>query len=96
LQACWIPGTRDVVNGIEVDPAEDDSSDHVAESLRIAFDKDPFIDASQIGFSVSDFVVTLTGFVPTKIESKRAESDAWCLLGVNDVINEIKVAGRPD
>lgn len=96
LLAWWIPGTRDVVNGIEVYPPEDDSSDHVAESLRIAFDKNPFIDANQIGFSVSEFVVTLTGFVPTEIERERAESDAWCLLGVNDVINEIKVMGRDD
>jgi len=96
LLAWWIPGTRDVVNGIEVEPPEDDSSDHVAEALRIAYDKDPFIDANQIGVSVSGFVVTLTGFVPTEIERERAESDAWCLLGVNDVINEIKVAGHPD
>ena len=96
MLAWWIPGTRDVVNGIEVDPPEDDSPDHVAEALRIAFDKDPFIDANQIAVRVSGFVVTLTGFVPREIERERAESDAWCLQGVNDVVNEIKVAGRPD
>jgi osmotically-inducible protein OsmY len=96
LLAWWIPGTRDVVNGIEVDPPEDDSPDHVAEALRIAFDKDPFIDANRIAVRVSGFVVTLTGFVPREIERERAESDAWCLQGVNDVVNEIKVAGRPD
>lgn len=96
LLAWWIPGTRDVVNGIEVDPPEDDSPDHVAEALRIAFDKDPFIDANRIAVRVSGFVVTLAGFVPREIERERAESDAWCLQGVNDVVNEIKVAGRPD
>jgi osmotically-inducible protein OsmY len=30
--------------------------------------------------------------VPTETERERAEDDAWCIFGVDDVVNEIKVA----
>ncbi len=92
--AWWVPGTRDVVNGIAVDPPEDDSADHVAEAVHIVLERDPFVEASQIGVSVAGRVVKLTGLVPTETERGRAEDDAWCIFGVDDVINEIKVAPR--
>lgn len=90
--AWWIPGTRDVVNGIVVEPAEDDGPDHIAEALRVVLEKDPFVDAGQIRASVDGCVVRLRGLVPTETERERAEDDAWCIFGVDDVINEIKVA----
>lgn len=94
VMAWWVPGTRDVVNGIVVDPPEDDGPDHIAEAVRIALEKDPFVEASQIGVGVSGRAVTLTGLVPTETECRRAEDDAWCIFGVDDVINKIKVASE--
>ena len=90
--AWWIPGTRDVVNGIVVDPPEDDGPDHIAEAVRIVLEKDPFVDAGQVHTTVTGRVVRLTGLVPTETERERAEDDAWCVFGVDDVVNEIKVA----
>jgi osmotically-inducible protein OsmY len=90
--AWWVPGTRDVINGIVVDPPEDDSADHIVEAVRIALEKDPFVDAGQVRASAAECVVKLSGFVPTETERERAEDDAWCVFGVNDVVNEIKVA----
>ena len=90
--AWWIPGTRDVINGIVVDPPEDDGPDHIAEAVHIALEKDPFVDAAQVRASVTGCVVRLTGLVPTETERERAEDDAWCVFGVDDVVNEIKVA----
>jgi osmotically-inducible protein OsmY len=92
VMAWWIPGTRDVVNGIAVEPPEDDSPDHIAEAVRIALEKDPFVDASQVRVTVIGCIVRLTGLVATETERERAEDDAWCIFGVDDVKNEIKVA----
>jgi osmotically-inducible protein OsmY len=90
--AWWVPGTRDVVNGIAVEPPEDDSPDHIVEAVRIALEKDPFVDAGQVRATATGCVVRLTGFVPTETERERAEDDAWCIFGVDDVKNEITVA----
>ena len=40
-------GCRDVVNGIIVDPPEEDAPIQIEEAVRIALDKDPLVDASQ-------------------------------------------------
>lgn len=90
--AWWVPGTRDVVNGIAVEPPEDDSADHIVEAVRIALEKDPFVDAGQVRVAATGSVVQLRGFVPTETECERAEDDAWCIFGVDDVVNEIRVA----
>jgi osmotically-inducible protein OsmY len=91
VMAWWIPGTRDVINGIVVDPPEDDSPDHIVEAMRIVLEKDPFVDAGQVRVTATGRVVRLEGFVPTATERERAEDDAWCIFGVDDVVNEIRV-----
>ncbi len=90
--AWWVPGTRDVINGIVVEPPEDDNPDHIVEAVRIALEKDPFVDAGQVRVTATGCVVRLTGFVPTDAERERAEDDAWSIFGVDDVKNEINVA----
>jgi osmotically-inducible protein OsmY len=62
------------------------------EAVRIALEKDPFVDAGQVRVTASGRVVHLTGLVPTEIERERAEDDAWCIFGVDNVINDVKVA----
>ncbi len=87
--AWWTPGCRDVINGMQVTPPEADSDDEIADALRLVLEKDPLIHADQIGIRVRNRIVTLTGLVGNKEEKKMAELDAWYLLGVNKVVNNI-------
>ncbi len=91
LLAWWVPGSRDVVNGIGVTPPEDDSDDEIAEAVTLALEKDPFVNASQIRVGVRRSVVTLAGIVPTDAEREMAEFDAWYVFGVDRVANHIEV-----
>jgi osmotically-inducible protein OsmY len=87
--AWWVPGSRDVVNGLTVDPPEEDGPIQIEEAVRIALDKDPLVDASQIRAGVRGRTVRLTGWVPSASSRDAAEWDAWYVFGVDDVINEI-------
>jgi osmotically-inducible protein OsmY len=89
--AWWVPGSRDVVNGIVVDPPEDDSDEMMAEAVRLVLDKDPFVDVSQVRIAARNAAVTLHGLVRTEAERRMAESDAWYVFGVDKVINLIEV-----
>jgi osmotically-inducible protein OsmY len=89
--AWWARGCRDVVNLLEVKPAEDDADEEVIDALRLALETDPLVHADQIAIDSRNFVVTLKGFVATEEERRHAELDAWYLHGVTRVINEIEV-----
>lgn len=89
--AWWVPGTRDVVNGIAVEPPEEDQPGTIEEAVRVILEKDPFVNASQIRVGVRNTVVRLTGLVPSEDERLAAERDAWSTFAVDNVINEIKV-----
>ena len=88
--AWWVPGVRDVVNGITVDPPEEDAPIQIEEAVRIALDKDPLFDAAQIRAGVRGRTVRLTGWVQSAAARDAAEWDAWYVFGVDDVINEIE------
>ena len=90
--AWWVPGSRDVINGMAVAESESDSPQSIEEGVRIALQKDPFVNASQIRVGVRHRVVRLTGLVPSEAERDMAERDAWYVFGVDDVINEILVS----
>lgn len=87
----WVPGVRDVFNGIEVEPPEEDSPDLIAEAVRAVLERDPFVNAIQINIEVLGTSVRLTGLVPSMTERRAAERDAWCIFGVDNVINEIEI-----
>jgi len=89
--AWWTPGCRNVVNGLEVMPPEEDNDDEVSDALRLVLEKDPLVHADQIRASVSNCVVTLEGLVGDEEEKKMAELDAWYLFAVDKVINRIEV-----
>ena len=89
--AWWVPGSRDVVNGLAVEPLEEDSDDEITEAVRVALEKDPFVDAGQIRVATANRVVTLAGLVPTDAERDMAEFDAWYVFGVDRVTNRIAV-----
>lgn len=90
--AWWVPGTRDVVNGLEVAPPEPDSAGEITDAVRLALEKDPLLDADGIQVGARGAVVTLTGRVPSEEQRDMAEDDAWFVFGVDEVVNRIAVS----
>ena len=89
--AWWVPGVRDVVNGLEVTPPEEDAPIRIEEAVRVVLDRNPLLDAGQIRVGVRLRTVRLTGYLRSEPLRQMAERDAWCVFGVDDVINEIEV-----
>jgi len=89
--AWWVPGVRDVVNGLEVVPPEEDDDGEITDAVRIALEKDPLVDAGEVGVSTRSAVVTLGGVVPCETQRRAAERDAWGVFGVDGVQNQIQV-----
>jgi osmotically-inducible protein OsmY len=90
--AWWVPGSRDVVNGLAVEPDEEDNEQEILDGLRLVLEKDALVDAAQIRPSCKGAVVTLDGFVASHSERGAAEFDAWALFGVDEVVNRIAVS----
>lgn len=86
--AWWVPGSRDVINGLEVDPPEEDTDDELRDAVRLVLEKDPFVDATSIQARAKNGVVTLHGAVPRESEKQMAEHDVWYIFGVDDVRSE--------
>jgi osmotically-inducible protein OsmY len=89
----WVPGSRDVINGLGVAPPEVDSDFEIVDAVRLVLERDPFIDADQLRVGAKHAVVALDGLVPTQSERQMAEHDAWYVFGVEDVLNQIVVKG---
>lgn len=85
--AWLVPGSRDVVNGLEVVPAQEDHDDEITDAVRLVLQKNPFVDASQIAISTHNSVVTLEDSVRNQTEQQMAECDGWYVFGVDNVIN---------
>lgn len=91
--AWWVPGSRDVVNGIEVWSDTEENDEELVDLIRIVLEKDPLVNASQITVRSKEGVVTLEGAVQTPNNRRAAESDVWYVLGVNEVVNSLVVTG---
>lgn len=89
--AWWVPGSRDVVNGLGVSPPEEDNDDEITDAVRLVLEKDPFVNADQLRVTTHDAIVTLDGIVPTESERDMAEHDAWYVFGVENVVDRIMV-----
>ncbi|MDD2272213.1 MAG: BON domain-containing protein [Desulfuromonadaceae bacterium] len=90
--AWWVPGSRDVVNGLEVSPPQEDNDDEVVDAVRLALEKDPFVDAAQISVGCRGYHVTLEGLVKNETQRQMAEADAWYVFRVDRVVNLIQTA----
>lgn len=88
--AWWVPGTRDVINGIVAASDESDGPDRIADAVRVVLEEDPYIDAAQVKVGVRLRTVRLTGMLPSAEQARMAENDAWYVFGVDDVLNEIE------
>lgn len=89
--AWWVPGSRDVVNGLAVTPEQADNDFEMADAVRLTVEKDPYVNASQIRVGARGGVIRLQGLVPTESEKEMAEADAWYVFGVDNVVNELEV-----
>jgi len=90
--AWWVPGCRDVVNALEVQPPEQDNDDEVSDALSLVLEMDPMIPhPEQIRILTRNYVVTLEGLVGSEAEKNRAEQDAWGLFAVDRVVNHLAV-----
>jgi osmotically-inducible protein OsmY len=89
--AWWVPGSRDVINGIGVTPPEEDNDDEITDALRLVLEKDPFVNPHQVRVTTNKGVVTLEGLVSSEAERDMAEHDAWYVFGVEDVVNRLAV-----
>ena len=87
--AWWLPGTRDVINLLLVDPPEEDNDGEIVDAVRLILETDRLVDASAIHVESSDRVVRLTGAVPNAGQARLAEHDAWYTDGVRDVHNAL-------
>ena len=91
--AWWTPGRRDVINALEVRPAYEDRDDEVAEVMRLVLDADPELDSDLIRAGCAGKIVTLEGSVPSELQKRRAELDAWSLFAIKGVVNRLQVNG---
>ena len=91
MLAWWIPGVRDVVNGLEVVPGEEDDDSEITDAVRLALEMDPLVDADEVAVSTRQAVVTLRGVVRSDVQRRAAERDAWCVFGVDGVRSELRV-----
>lgn len=89
--AWWVPGSRDVINGMEVIPDQPDSDEEMAKAVRIVLKKDPFVNEERISVAARQSVVTLEGDAPSAPQKEMAEFDAWYVFGVDKVINRLEV-----
>jgi osmotically-inducible protein OsmY len=86
-----VPGSRDVINGLGVKPPETDSDAAIADAVRQVIEADPAVESESIQVTVQGAVVALDGTVRQASERAAAESDAWYVFGVDDVINRLIV-----
>jgi osmotically-inducible protein OsmY len=89
--AWWVPGSRDVINGMAVVPEQSDSDGEMAKAVRIVLKKDPFVNEERIRVAAQQSVVTLEGDVPSAPQRDMAEFDAWYVFGVDKVVNNLEV-----
>jgi osmotically-inducible protein OsmY len=86
------PGCCNVVDRLQVVPAEDDNDDELTDAIRLVLEMDPLLKHSdQVGIRSEGGVVTLAGVLARDDERHLAEMDAWSVWGVVDVRNRIEV-----
>ena len=88
--AWWVPGSRDVINGLEVAPVEEDSDDEISEAVKLVLAKDPLVNAGRVRVRTRNAEVTLEGLVANESEKEMIEMDAWYVIGVDHVGNYLE------
>ncbi len=89
--AWWVPGSRDVINGIEIVPPQEIEDNEITEAIRLVMEKDPLVNAEAVRVITRNRVVVLEGYVGSPGEVEMADMDAWYVFGVDLVINRLEV-----
>ena len=89
--AWWVPGTRDVINGLGITPPDAESEAGITDAMLQILERDPFVNAESIRVHTYRTTVVLEGAVPKEAERKIAEDDAWYVFGVDRVVNHLAV-----
>ena len=89
--AWWVPGSRDVINGMAVEPYEKDNDEELLDAVRLVLEKYPFVNADQIRVSAKHSMITLEGLVINDVQRRMAENDAWYVFGVDKVIDKLQI-----
>ena len=89
--AWWVPGSRDVINGLGITPPEQESEAATTDTVRQILEKDHLISAESIIVNTRGSTVYLDGSVSNEAERDLAENDAWYVFGVDNVVNRLTV-----
>ena len=90
LLAWWLPGVRAVRNEALV--REEDNDRELVDGVRIALEKEPLVDSTQLEVAAHDGHVLLFGNLRSDEQRAIAERDAYYVLGVCDVDNRIQLS----
>ena len=90
----WVPGSANVVNRIQVHPAEEGNDDEISDMVRLIFDKETSLNAEQIAIITRRREITLRGVVHSEEQKRIASYDCWYIPGVHAVHNELMVLPR--
>lgn len=83
-------GVTSVINNIKVKP--NISPSEVKDKILKEFERNARIDANNIKVEVDGSKVTLKGCVQNLDEQREAETAAWSVNGVSEVINELTIS----
>lgn len=86
----WTAGCEVVDNRLGVSPPEDDNPGELSDAIRMLWEKDPLVHAGQLTVDVENGVATLNGSVASQEEKHLAVMDAWCIPGVEEVVDRIE------
>lgn len=88
----YTPGVVAVVNQLEVTPTKTVPDAQILNEVRAAIDRDArILDATRVGVSVDQGVVTVSGSVESPEERQAIEEDARFAGGVRSVQNDLTV-----
>ena len=68
-------GRQEVVNGLGIIPPEEDNDDAVMDAVRLALEKDPFVNLAQIRVTTRNAVVTLHELLLAQAEREMIDFD---------------------
>ena len=92
VMAWWVPGSRNVINGLQVVPPEQDSDEQIKEAILLALDIDPLVDYIQLAIQCQNGEIVITGAVPVAEQILLAEHDCWYVEGVKKVDNRLQLS----
>jgi osmotically-inducible protein OsmY len=83
-----LPGIRGVSNNILIE--SEVMAQRVSQKIDEAFIRNARLSASRISVTASNHKIILSGSVRSGLERQEAETAAWTVRGVSDVVNRIR------